>query len=134
MSTSAPEVTPDVEKPSVSLLIPGIVIAIADALALGLSIWQGHVWFGIFFVIGTLMIIANTRFAVKAVTEIAALDNPPKAALAFNSLLRLAIITVVALVLAFLVRPDGLGLLFGLAVGQLLLMASTVGSVLKGLR
>lgn len=134
MSRSAPQATPDAEKPSVSLLIPGIVIAAADAVALGLSIWQGHVWFGIFFIIGTLMIIANTRSAVRAVTAITALDDPPKAAIAFNSLLRLAIITGIALVLAFLVRPDGLGLLFGLAVGQLLLMASTVGSVLKGLR
>ena len=41
--------------------------------------------------------------------------------MALNSATRLAIITIVGLIIAFIFRPAGLGVLFGLALFQVLL-------------
>lgn len=54
--------------------------------------------------------------------------------MAVNSASRLAIITVVGLIIAYLFRPAGLGVLFGLALFQVLLVASTALPVWKKLR
>ena len=47
---------------------------------------------------------------------------------------RLGAITVLALAAAILVRPDGLGVMFGLAVGQVILVLNTVIPVMVRLR
>jgi uncharacterized protein (DUF58 family) len=46
----------------------------------------------------------------------------------------LAIITVIGLIIAFVFRPEGLGVVFGLALFQVLLVASTALPVWKKLR
>jgi uncharacterized protein (DUF58 family) len=57
-----------------------------------------------------------------------------KSSMAVNSAMRLAIITVIGLILAFVFRPNGLGVLFGLALFQVLLVFSTALPVWKKLR
>ena len=54
--------------------------------------------------------------------------------MALNSASRLAIITVIGLIIAFVFRPAGLGVLFGLALFQVLLVLSTALPVWKKLR
>ena len=54
--------------------------------------------------------------------------------MALNSASRLAIITIVGLIIAYVFRPAGLGVVFGLALFQVLLVASTALPVWKKLR
>jgi hypothetical protein len=54
--------------------------------------------------------------------------------MALNSATRLAIITVIGLIIAFVFRPEGLGVVFGLAIFQVLLVLSTALPVWKKLR
>ena len=54
--------------------------------------------------------------------------------MALNSVSRLAIITMVGLIIAYVFRPAGLGVVFGLALFQVLLVLSTALPVWKKLR
>jgi hypothetical protein len=54
--------------------------------------------------------------------------------MAVNTASRLAIITILALIIAYEFRPTGLGVLFGLALFQVVLVASTALPVWKKLR
>jgi uncharacterized protein (DUF58 family) len=54
--------------------------------------------------------------------------------MALNSATRLLIITAIGLAIAFIFRPMGLGLLFGMALFQVLLVLSTVLPVWRKLR
>jgi hypothetical protein len=54
--------------------------------------------------------------------------------MAMNSASRLMIITVIGLTVAFVFRPEGLGVVFGLALFQILLVGSTALPVWKKLR
>jgi uncharacterized protein (DUF58 family) len=54
--------------------------------------------------------------------------------MALNSASRLAIITIVGLIIAYVFRPAGLGVVFGLALFQVLLVAATALPVWKKLR
>ena len=51
--------------------------------------------------------------------------------MALNSATRLAVITVIGLIIAFVFRPAGLGVVFGLALFQVLLVLSTALPVLE---
>jgi hypothetical protein len=54
--------------------------------------------------------------------------------MALNSATRLLIITMIGLIIAFVFRPPGLGVLFGLALFQVVLVLSTALPVLKKIR
>jgi hypothetical protein len=54
--------------------------------------------------------------------------------MALNSVSRLAVITIVGLIIAVVFRPSGLGVLFGLALFQVLLVVMTALPVWKKLR
>jgi hypothetical protein len=70
----------------------------------------------------------------RSVESITAKEHPLKRSMALNSASRLAIITIVALIIAYRFRPPGLGVLFGLALFQVLLVLSTALPVWKKLR
>jgi hypothetical protein len=89
---------------------------------------------GVFFLVGVVGAFVNAVAVRNVVGVIAAEPNPHKKSLALNSAARLGAITVLALAAALLVRPDGLGVMFGLAVGQVILVLNTVIPVMKGLR
>ena len=66
--------------------------------------------------------------------SITAGDHPLKKKMALNSASRLLAITVVGLTIAFIFRPMGLGVLFGLALFQVVLVLSTSLPVWQKLR
>ena len=76
----------------------------------------------------------NAKLAVLKVATVTAENEPRKAPVAVNSMVRLGVVSVIAIVIAYFFRPDGLGVIFGLAVGQIVLVLNTVIPVLKGLR
>lgn len=111
-------------------IIAGVVVLAVAAAAIALN----HPWFGAFFLLGTAAVFGNAQLVINSVKAVTAEEHPRKKILAVNSAVRLGTITVLALIAAFLVQPDGLGVMFGLAIGQVILVLNTVIPVMKGLR
>jgi len=104
------------------------------ALAAGLSALAGHVMFGVFFGVGLGLGLVNALLVHRSVASITAGAHPLKHKMALNSATRLLIITALGLTVAFLFRPMGLGVLFGLALFQVCLVLSTALPVWKKIR
>lgn len=120
--------------PSFSLVRPTILCLIFGVLAVAVTI-PLHRWvLGILICVGLLIGLGNAVLVLRAVTRITATETPSKQKMALSSASRLLIITVVAIVIGFLLRPNGIGLFFGLAVFQVIQVLNTTLPVLKGLR
>ena len=127
----APLVFPSVAFRPVRLFALSIGITAVAMLAAGLS---GHLMVGVFLGIGLLLGLLNALLVRRSVELITARDHPLKRSMALNSVSRLAIITMVGLIIAYVFRPAGLGVVFGLALFQVLLVLSTALPVWKKLR
>ncbi len=127
----APLVLPSVAFRPVRLLAISLGIAAVAVLAAGFS---GRLMLGVFFGVGLLLGLLNALLVRRSVESITARDHPLKRNMALNSASRLAIITVLALIIAFVFRPNGLGVVFGLALFQVLLVVTTTLPVLKKIR
>jgi uncharacterized protein (DUF58 family) len=112
-----------------------LVICLAlTAVAIAAAASLGHVWFGAFFGIGLGLGLLNAVLVQRSVESITAEAHPLKRKMALNSATRLLVITVIGLTIAFVFRPTGLGVVFGLALFQVLLVLSTAAPVMKALR
>lgn len=127
----APLVFPSVAFRPVRLLA---ICAALTALAVVLAALAGYVMFGVFFGIGLALGLLNAVLVQRSVESITAGDHPLKRKMALNSATRLLVITVIGLTVAFIFRPQGLGVLFGLALFQVLLVLSTALPVWKKIR
>lgn len=94
----------------------------------------GQVLMGVFAVLGMALGLLNAYLVRRAAARFAEPDAPSKASFAMSSLGRLALITVLAVTLALLIRPAGLGVFIGLAAFQLLMIGVGVVPLLKELR
>jgi ATP synthase I chain len=127
----APLVFPSVAfRPIRLLLICGALTAVAVAA----SAVFGSFLFGLFFGVGLGLGLLNAVLVQRSVESITATEHPLKRKMALNSATRLLIITVIGLTIAFIFRPTGLGVLFGLALFQVLLVMTTALPVMKALR
>jgi hypothetical protein len=127
----APLVFPSVAfRPVRLLLICVALTAVAVAAATAL----GHMSFGAYFGIGLGLGLLNAVLVQRSVESITAQAHPLKSKMALNSATRLLIITVIGLTIAFLFRPTGVGVVFGLALFQVLLVLTTALPVMKALR
>ena len=126
----APLVFPSVAFRPIRLLTISVVLT-AVAVAAGASL--GHPMVGLFFGVGLLLGLP-TPLVCSVVAAITAEAEPLKKKMATNSASRLMIITVIGLTVAFVFRPEGLGVVFGLALFQVLLVASTALPVWQKLR
>jgi hypothetical protein len=127
----APLVFPSVAFRPIRLLAISVVLtAIAAAVAGSL----GHPMVGIFFGVGLVLGLLNALGVQRSVAAITADAHPLKKKMAMNSASRLLIITVIGLAVAYVFRPAGLGVVFGLALFQVVLVVSTALPVWKKLR
>jgi uncharacterized protein (DUF58 family) len=110
-----------------------ICVAIT-AVAVGAAAVLGNAWFGLFFGIGLGLGLLNALLVQRSVESITAEAHPLKRKMALNSATRLLVITVIGLTIAFVFRPTGLGVVFGLALFQVLLVLTTALPVMKALR
>lgn len=110
----------------ICLLLTGVV-----TLAAGLL---GHVLVGVFVGVGLALGLLNAVLVQRSVEAITAEAHPLKKKMALNSATRLLVMTVIGLTIAFVFRPQGLGVVFGMAVFQLVLVASTAVPVMQKLR
>ncbi len=127
----APLVFPSVAFRPVRLLTMSLVLTVVAIVAAGLL---RHPMVGVFFGVGLLLGLLNAVGVQRSVAAITAEAHPLKKKMAMNSASRLLIITVVGLTVAFVFRPAGLGVVFGLALFQVLLVLSTALPVWKKLR
>ena len=128
---NAPLVFPSVAFRPVRLLAISLALTVVAMFAAG---WLHHVMVGVFFGVGLLLGLLNAVGVQRSVAAITAEAHPLKKKMAMNSASRLMLITVIGLAVAFVFRPDGLGVLFGLALFQVLLVVSTALPVWKKLR
>ena len=110
----------------ISVVLTAIAVAIAAAL--------GNPMVGVFFGVGLLLGLLNALGVQRSVAAITAEEHPLKKKMAANSATRLLVITTVGLAVAFVFRPAGLGVLFGLALFQVLLVLTTSLPVWKKMR
>lgn len=104
------------------------------ALVLALAALAGHVMFGVFFGVGLALGLINALLVQRSVAAITADAHPLKRKMAVNSATRLLVITAIGLTIAWIFRPMGLGVVFGLALFQVVLVLSTALPVWKKLR
>jgi hypothetical protein len=127
----APLVFPAVAFRPVRLLITSLVLT---AAAVAVAAVLGNPKVGVFFGVGLLLGLLNALGVQRSVAAITADAHPLKKKMALNSATRLMVITVVGLTVAFVFRPAGLGVVFGLALFQVLLVLTTALPVMKKLR
>lgn len=117
-----------------SLKMPAISSVVLGAVGLTLGIVFGHPQMGVLFVVGLGMALFNARMMQRNALRIVTGANPTKGAIVSSSMGRLALLTIVALAFGYFIRPDGLGVFFGLAVFQLIFMVHTMTPVMKEYR
>ena len=113
-------------------MIQGLIVG---AVALAILAPFGHVLAGAFVFVGLGLGALNSHLVQRSVARFAA--NPAgirKKQFVGNVLYRLGLITLIVLAIVFLVRPDGLGVLAGLAGFQLLMVGNASVPVIKELR
>ena len=126
-----PLVFPAVAFRPVRLFAISVALTAVAILLAGLS---GHLMVGVVLGVGLSLGLLNALLVRRSVESITARDHPLKSSMAINSASRLAAITILGLIVAYVFRPAGLGVLFGLALFQVLLVVSTALPVWKKLR
>jgi dipeptide/tripeptide permease len=127
----APLVFPSVAFRPLRLLAICVVFAGLVTLAAGLL---GHPMVGVFFGVGLALGLLNAILVQRSVDAITAEAHPLKRKMALNSATRLLVMTVIGLTIAFIFRPQGLGVVFGMALFQVVLVLSTALPVMKKLK
>ena len=124
----APLVLPSVVFRPVRLLV---ICAVLGALAELVSGLLGHPAFGGFFAGGLVLGLLNAVLVQRAAQAITAQAHPLKRSMALNSATRLMVMTVIGLTIAYIFRPAGLGVVFGMALFQVVLVLSTIVPVAR---
>jgi hypothetical protein len=128
----APLVFPSVAFRPVRLL--AICAALTALVIIAAATAGPYILFGVFFGVGLALGLLNAVLVQRSVESITAGDHPLKRKMALNSATRLLVMTVIGLTIAFIFRPQGLGVVFGMALFQVLLVLSTALPVMKKLR
>jgi hypothetical protein len=127
----APLVFPSVAFRPFRLFAVCVALTGLAMLAAGLL---GHIMVGVFFGIGLGLGLLNAVLVQRSVEAITAEAHPLKRKMALNSATRLLVMTVIGLTIAFVFRPQGLGVVFGMALFQVVLVLSTALPVMKKIK
>jgi hypothetical protein len=111
-----------------------IVAACAGGAGVILLALFGQPLMGLLGCLGLALGLLNALLLRRSAGQFADMDGNQKSRFAAGALGRLALITVVALVIAWLTLPDGIAVLAGLAIFQLLLVVMALIPLLKDLR
>ena len=110
-----------------------IMAGAVAAVAVVILVLLGYGLYGVFLAVGMALGTLNLWLAVRSVANFAS-TRPSKARFSGSVLGRLAVITVVALLMAWLVRPAGIAIFGGLALFQLLAIISSTLPLIKEIR
>ena len=107
--------------------------AVVTVVAVGVLVVLGYGLYGLFLAVGVALGLANSWAVMRAVANIAT-TQPSKAKFSGSVLARLAVITVLALVCAYVFRPAGIAVFGGLALFQFLAIVSSMVPLIKEIR
>ena len=110
-----------------------IMAGVVTAIVVAVLVVLGYGLFGLFLAVGVALCTLNMWLAVRSVAHFAT-ARPSKARLSGSVLGRLAVITVLALGVAWLVRPAGIAVFGGLALFQFLAIVSSMLPLIKEIR
>ena len=110
-----------------------IAAAVAAVLVVAVLVPMSLAPFAAFALVGMALGLANLAVAVRSVTRFAS-SQPSKARFSGSVLARLAVITVIAFGCALLFRPAGIAVFGGLALFQLIAVASSMVPLIKEIR
>jgi hypothetical protein len=120
---------PDVAAVARRTMVSALVVGVVGLVVLLLF---NETWGALGLCIGIALGIGNFRLIVRSVLKVGRrTEGNKRRPLAMNTLGRLMAMTVVALVLAWVKPPLGLGMIGGLALFQFLLLANVTRSMLK---
>jgi hypothetical protein len=111
-----------------------VVSAVLGAAAIVVLSIEGHPLMGVFGFLGLGLGAYNNRLLQKSVLRYAISEQVGKKQFRRGVMGRLGLITLLAIGLAVLVRPDGLGVFVGLAVFQILMLIGAAVPVFRSLR
>lgn len=111
-----------------------VISAALGVLAIVVTSVQGHPLMGVFGFLGLGLGALNNRMLQQGVIRYATTPGFDRKQFRHGVMGRLATITVLALALAWFVRPDGLGVFVGLAVFQILMLIGAAVPVFRSLR
>jgi hypothetical protein len=135
VTTNVPPSTPAYTPPVTKAMFRRTVImaGVVTAVAVGVLVVLGFGLYGLFLAVGVALGALNLWLAVRSVANFAT-ARPSKARLSGSVLGRLAVITVIALAIAWLVRPTGIAVIGGLALFQFLAIVSSMLPLIKEIR
>jgi RsiW-degrading membrane proteinase PrsW (M82 family) len=111
-----------------------VVSGLLATVAIIVTSIAGHPLMGVFAALGLALGAINNRLLQKSVVAYATASAVTKRKFRSGMMLRLGGITICAIAIALLVRPDGLGIFAGLAVFQILMLVGAAVPVLRSLR
>jgi hypothetical protein len=112
-------------------LIVGGVLGLASVVILPFA---GYPLMGVFVCLGIALGAVNNRMLQQSVLRYAASETMGKKQFRRGVMGRLGLITLVAIGFGVLIRPDGLGVFFGLAAFQILMLIGAAVPVFRSLR
>ena len=112
-----------------------VVAGSVGAAGLILTSVLGYPLVGLGLIAGLALGAVNSRMARNSMARyVAGAAGPQKSVFMASSLVRLGAITAVAIVVIVVARQIGWGMVFGLALFQFVVLASTARTLLKSLR
>ena len=137
MADNGTEMTPGVYTPvsaAANLRRSTVLGAALGVLAIVVTALQGHPLMGVFGLAGIALGALNNRMLQKSVIAYATVPGMTKTRFRNGVMGRLGGITVLAVAIGLLDRPDGLGVFAGLAVFQILMLVGAAVPVFRSLR
>jgi hypothetical protein len=111
-----------------------IIGAVLGVVAIVVTALLGHPLLGVFGLFGLALGAVNNRLLQRSVVAYATNAGASKKSFRNGVFVRLGAVTLVAIAIGLLIRPDGLGVFAGLAVFQILMLVGAAVPVFRGLR
>jgi hypothetical protein len=121
----------DVARVARRTALAALIVGIIALVVLGI---MGMFLAGVGGCLGIMAAMINFRMVVKSAGQAAERMEPGRKAMHFNTLLRMGVLSVIGIGLLIAVPELGVGMLIGLAVFQVMLLASLASVLLAELR
>lgn len=108
--------------------------AVLGALSVVAAIALGYWAAGVLLCVGLALGAVNSGLMLSTTVRLTASEETRKRPFMFGTLKRLAAVTAVALALVYVFRPEGVAVVVGLAVFQVLMVATAGAAVVREVR
>lgn len=112
-------------------LVASAVIAVGGLVALAVTVGLDA---GVLFVVGVGLGVVNSQLVQRSLARAVTSGHTDRKAIGFGVLRRLSLVTLVAVLIAFVYQPYGWMVFAGLTVFQMLIMATVLGGLARQVR